>query len=486
MTEAREAIYSYTGHPLVDVGACVIAAYNGRRSLAEITEADLENMRRFIREHYCVNPMRNFLTTVFPNSAYANPNMGMDKRESELADILGDVTLDCRQTGAACVYCRRTGTRRYRQHIPLVSGEGVFNFTPEGQAGLPVCSYCLLAIQASVLGTRKCGEKGKMLLPHSDSEHLTMELVQRFLRHNREIISMAGSDDKYPNQSAPRTVLMAALADLQEDAEVIARADSTPALTAYHLTNYGTSADVQILRLPSEVVAFVREVQRPEYRTTWNYMVNRGWFMGLRRKKDGRVDKPDAYKVGEHTNRLYEDLFDLPDQAVSFVRRHLNWRVRLFRDKEAMQADVPDAWDITELFLRKVMLMERQRVETLQTLGERWAQYVKERNDRRFFQRIYGSWRTDRSAYGAYRSSLLRASQEEIRRGRAPLISFDEFLMAFEEGEEFARADWGLARDLILLKMMDTLHELGWLQEHADALEPPAEEDAEQAPAEQT
>ena len=194
------------------------------------------------------------------------------------------------------------------------------------------------------------------------------------------------------------------------------------------------------------------------------------------RKKDGKVDEPESYEVGKHRNRLYDDIFDLPDQAAQFVRRHLNWRVRLFRDEEAMQAGVPDAWGITELLLRRVMLMEKERIETLRTLGERWAGYVKERNDRRFFQRIYGSWRTDRSAYGAYRSTLLRASQEEIRQGRPPLISFEEFLVAFEEGEEFARADWGLARDLILLKMMDTLHSLGWLTEHADELEVPSED----------
>ena len=47
----------------------------------------------------------------------------------------------------------------------------------------------------------------------------------------------------------------------------------------------------------------------------------------------------------------------------------------------------------------------------------------------------------------------------------------------FEEGEDLPRADWRLARDLVLIRMVERLYELGWVQAHAAELpEAPADE----------
>ncbi|MGB9825616.1 MAG: hypothetical protein ACPLRU_02985, partial [Desulfofundulus sp.] len=59
------------------------------------------------------------------------------------------------------------------------------------------------------------------------------------------------------------------------------------------------------------------------------------------------------------------------------------------------------------------------------------------------------------------------------------LVDFDSFVRIFEEGEELPYSDWRLARDLVLIRMLECLYEKQWLQAHADELpevEPPETE----------
>ncbi|NSW58678.1 MAG: type I-B CRISPR-associated protein Cas8b1/Cst1 [Armatimonadetes bacterium] len=462
-TETRP-IYTHTGHPLVDVGASVIAAFNRRRNVEEVTEQDLVEIVQYITQHYFREPLRGFLTTVFPNSAYANPTMGEERKRDIVADVLSTSPLPAAEGPERCPFCGQAAKRRFRQHVPLVTGEGAVNFTPGGQAGLPVCARCLVAIQACVLGTLKC--QGRLLLAHSDDPELTLRIVAGFLAKNQRILSIPSSG-KYPESKYPGTILMEALMNAQTGQEAIR---SRPSLTAYHLTNYGTSANVDVYHLPSEVLAFVSAAQASSpVRDGWQYAVRQGWRLGLPPAKGKPADEPTEYKVGEHRNQLYEDLFGLTKDLASlgrFIRRHLSWRIPDALARAPDGPPGPDAWPLTEVFLRMVLLMEKARVEVLRTLGERFAGYVVEQNDKRFFDRL---WR-ESGRYHLLRSHLLRASHAQVKRGEAPLISFDEFLLAFEDGEEVARADWSLARDLLLIRMMDELHARGWLQEHAAEL----------------
>lgn len=479
MDNSKQPIFTYTGHPLVDVGASVIAAFGRRRSVEQVTEDDLKAIAAYIKQHYVRDPLRSFLTTVFPNSAYANPTIGEARRDEVLSDVLG-TSRATEDLSEDCPFCGRPAKRRFRQHIPLITGEGVVNFTPQAAAGLPICAYCLLAVQACVLGSRRC--QGRMLLAHSDDPQLTLQIADGFLNRNRNLLNMEAGT-RYPNSSYPGTILIDALIDALAavQAQQAGAGTRTPhaSLTAYHITNYGTSADADIYHLPSELLDFIAKTgSPPPVRNGWQYAVRRGWRMGLQTQKGKQAEEPAEYTAGEHRNQLYEDLFGLAanrDIPGRFVRRHLGWRTPDAMARAPAQADAPDAWPLTELFLRKVLLMEKARVEVLRTLGERLAGYVVEQNDKRLFDRL---WR-ESGTYYRLRNHLLRASHAQIRRGEAPLISFDEFLLAFEEGEEIARADWSLARDLLLIKMMDELYARGWLQQHAADLEEVTEEETE-------
>ena len=114
------------------------------------------------------------------------------------------------------------------------------------------------------------------------------------------------------------------------------------------------------------------------------------------------------------------------------------------------------SWYLTAMFLREVMEMEVERIGAIRNLGDGLSSYVSRTNDRRFFRDFY---MVDR--YGQLRGLLIKASNAEVRRGRPPLIGFDEFITIFEEGEELPSIDWRLARDLVLIRMIEQLHHEG-------------------------
>jgi CRISPR-associated protein Cst1 len=75
------------------------------------------------------------------------------------------------------------------------------------------------------------------------------------------------------------------------------------------------------------------------------------------------------------------------------------------------------------------------------------------------------------------RGLLIRASHNEVKSGRPPLIEFDEFITIFEDGEDLAKSDWWLARDLVLIRVIEQLYKKGWLDENKELVpEDPSEE----------
>ena len=51
----------------------------------------------------------------------------------------------------------------------------------------------------------------------------------------------------------------------------------------------------------------------------------------------------------------------------------------------------------------------------------------------------------------------------------------------FEEGDEVARPDWRLARDLVLIRMVERLYQLGWIGKNPDAIPEVSDEETSAA-----
>jgi CRISPR-associated protein Cst1 len=461
---------NYTGHPLVDVGVATITAFAGKDDPADLTETDLDEIADYIAKTYTQKPLIGFIHgAIFPNSGYTNPGIKPDKR----LDFFGPVLYGYRRPAAhgakSCVCCGQPAIQQIaRDYFPLLTGRGVINFYPEGEAGLPICGRCLLAVQAYPLGSG-----GLMLVVDSDNQEILSHFARKFLDYNRKAINLAQlADDKtlLRAERSQKTLLIETMLDariMQKDYQDWQELFS---ITAYQLSNSGQSPSLEIYHLPLQSVAFLQEMYKAEYQSKWQAIVRRAWEIEPKKKK-GR-ENVGPFKPWR--NWLYEDLFDLPGNATRFIRTYfLRIALRYVKNIEtdprseySLQTEAGlVSWKVTAKFLERILHMDRERIEQIRKLGDSLAEYVKGQNDRRFFREFFTVQR-----YDYFRNILLKASLAQTRRGQPPLIGFDTYISIFEDGEDLARLDWKLARDLVLIRLVEQLYGLKWLGENLETI----------------
>lgn len=475
----------WSGDPYVDIGLATILAFCNKDDPAQLDTSDLHTVAGWIAQNYVKDPLKSFLTVAFTSNAwFAQPSFTPDKRAAR-----GQLHLFAwQQPGAGAERCVFTGLptavpalsdklapgRAARAQIPLTQGDEDINFYPNGTPGLPISGEALLCLQAFPLGCAKVN--GRLLAVHASQPVVTLAFVREFLTINRKniVIAQQASETKLPDtRYGIGTLLAETLMKVIAESRYLADDRSPFSITAYHLTN-GQSPEIAIYHLPLGVTGFLRLARTPRYDAAWERIVQAWWpreaeetTTGSNRKRSAKA-KSAASKPAVRRNALYEDLLRLPEDAPRFLRRYLlHNALDQAKSLTATEPDTPPAspasWDLTELFLKEVMSMDKTRIEHIRALGDRLADYVAAENDRRFFRAFYSE-----QNYALLRNVLLKANANAVRRGSQPLITFDQFIEVFEEGEDIAYKDWKLARDLVLIRMVERL--APWLSNNADAI----------------
>lgn len=455
---------NYTGHPLVDVGVATITAFAEQVDPTQVTPADLTRLADELQHLYCNEPMKSLLSVVFPNSGFTQP--AFDTQPAKRVAYAQRVLYAWQREPAAgndrCVFFGTPAAMRaYREMVPLIGASDRFNFYAEGQSGLPISGIALLAIHALPLGALKC--QGRLLLLHASDPQLTYRFAAQALERNRRFLSLAAQagTGKYDDARFPRTQIIACFlaADQQRHDEAV------NSVTAYHLTNYGTNPAVDIYHLPLQVAGFLREAHDATYRAAWLRLVRRGWEGG-----DGSSAEPpdrDVFGLPARRNVLYEDLFDLPRDAHRFLRTYMLRTPRIEGTKKDDQRrtyrliDELDlvSWPLTRLFLERILNVTPDRIEAIRTMADQLAAYIQRENDRRLFHLfLHGGNR--HSDYHDLRMRLVRSDYQAAQRDR-PLFTLDQFIAVFEDTDD--RSWWLLARDLLLIRMIEQLHAQGWI-----------------------
>jgi len=458
----------------VDIGIATILAFREKDDPALLTEEDLDQVARWIIEHYSRNPLKSFLTVAYTsNSWFAQSSF--NKQELKRAErgrrhlyAWQEPTLPdqrCVFTGQAAAAVvlsdKLSAGRAARAQIPLVQGDDAINFYPNGDSGLPVSGLALLCLQAFPLGCAKVA--GKLLAVHASEPAITLGFARKFLAINRQnlILAQQAGESKMPEtRYGIGTLLIDTLMRVLGEAPHLAENNLSFTITAYHLTNSGQSPEVALYHLPLGITNFLRLANTPRYRTVWQAIVARAWTRQPEQSgAQGDADERAA-KV-EQRNYLYEDLLQLPNQAsrflrVYFLRRPLRLALVRPQDPRAAYSIRKEfdliSWDLTALFLREVMNMDRTRIDHIRNLGDRLAQYIDAENDQKFLLEIYTA-----KSYELLRNALIKASKRAITRGGQPLVTFDQFVGIFEESEELPYRDWKLARDLLLIRVIECL-----------------------------
>src|SRR5436305_15228404 len=209
------------GHPVVDVGLATAVAYVDKDNSADLTEDDLYKVADFIETYYTQQPLTSFLTVSLMNSDFTQPAFkDKPERRQEYARLVAkNFGTDAPQSEEVCVFTGQPALgralslkkdkegrdelppgRAYRQHIPLITGEGIINFSAWGDPGLPVSGEALLCLQFFPMGCRKCG--GRLLAIHSDNPNILLAAAREALHKNIAEITKARATNATKLQDA--------------------------------------------------------------------------------------------------------------------------------------------------------------------------------------------------------------------------------------------------------------------------------------------
>jgi CRISPR-associated protein Cst1 len=362
--------------------------------------------------------------------------------------------------GDLCVFSQEQAVIRVSQGLmPMIGGSSAMNFFPEGRPRLPLSGWCLLAMLAMPLGT--LNSSGKTFLVHAHLQpgkpNALLNLVRLNLNRNRDAFQTQGLA-KRPNYKFPKTNL------IQDLIATGTHASHNLSLTAYLFITGGQSPSIEIFYLPSIVLSFMSVAAK--YRKAWDEVVGRAWEMQKPKKtEDGLIEYTER-------NYFYEDLFTLPHDARRFLRQYLlryrrkgkenkldpRFQYSFIREREVI------SWHLIDLFLERIMGMDKTRIEAIKQLGDRLATYIQE-VDGRFYKRLYLA-RNDHQM----RRELIIAANSAKGSYSKTLLPFDELIQVFfiDDGDT-ARPDWYLARDLLMVRIIEQLSN-EWLQQHGEEL----------------
>ena len=458
--------YFWTHHPLVDMGIAALVTFAGHNTPEELTDADSHKFARYAEDAYFTPELASYLTVLF-TSNFINPSFSPERKKQFVKDSLRIYKVAADLTLPPCTYCNRPSVRlAHRDLVPMLTGREAVNFFPAGTPGIPLCGNCLLALQALSIGAPMCG--GRALVVACDDPNLTVELVRIWQPEIRKRIQLSQQrGEKLPIMSRPLTRTIEALVKI----EAARQDESSSSITVYHLSNSGQGPQVDIYFLPSSVVGFLQKAKAARYAEAWKELTRQALEIPPKPKKGQLEVTPEPTAL---RNYLYEDLFSLPDQTGRFIRTYFLRKATRYAQGPAdprisypgWRTSVKGTWELTELFLREVLGMDAQRIEAIRKLGSQIAEEIATESDRRLWWNVYSA-----ENYRAVRLTLIRTSERRLKRGESPIVSFDEFLQVFEEGEELPRIDWRLAWDLVLIRVIESLYEQKWFEKNKEVLE---------------
>lgn len=445
---------SYTGHPFLDVGLAVITVFSEKERPEYLTQDDLVKMADFIKENYYVPYLISYLhSTIIPNNRYfqkvncekQNKKVNFDELNQFYNTYLYGYLHTAREVNRKCVFFNKPAIAlASKDHIPLLTGKDYPNFMANGQLGLAISPEAALCFQSLALGTLKCN--GKALLIHSNDYDIVQDLAKIHLDEHRKLISL--SSDEIIELHNPKTILLEHLTRIyRTNYNKIQKNNSS--VTIYNFINYNTNADIEIYHLPMEQVKFLKRAVGAKYCDIWDKIVNKSLKVEKRKTKKSKTEYESRKR------QIYEDMFDLPDNASKFIRTYF-LRKSIKEDIELIN------WDITALLLEEILKMEKERIEIIKNFADKIAKYIlKTENGKKIFKLFF-----NKNSYYKFKDSLISLLLKSTKDEGGLLFNFDEFTNIFEISEDWEKKDWSLSKDLIAIRLIEQLYENGWFSKN--------------------
>ncbi len=439
-------LLKFVGDPFVDCGVAVLAIRVGKRA-QDVSDSDLLQQSQLLECEYALPSWRGYLSVHFPNSGWCNPTMAAAKqaefRELVLRGYRGPMI------GRPCAYCGRPAhDLADRSKIPLLTGATVMTSSPGGSPGLPVCGYCLCAIQYYPLATLKVS--GRPLFWWSQDPEWMVWLTKDFCHRVRAVL--AGSPEAVPNCRWPSTRLLdSAYKVMTLQRSLMREAGRLSDIVGCHVTNYGSGPEYDELRVPKALLAFWSTAMA-NFPVQYAEIVNSAREQLTKpktRKKQETVSGSAGEPIDENRrNFFYEDLgrafrsVNYQADALQIARKYF------FRmDKADIKAG---AYELARCFLETVAGMTKDRIDAVERIADRIAASPEvEKIVARLFKRNRGM---------DFIVSLTDAMDRLVRKSEPAFSTADVHLALNLVSEDDATpTDTWLIRELMIMRILETV-----------------------------
>lgn len=506
-----KVLLKWTGHPLVDCGIAAICAMLAKQDPEELTLEDLDRAADEMADYYFSGIMTSYNSCVFTMNAYDNPSSSPDYMREYESRILRAHRYVPKEKDIA-YRCAFSGEPAYhlieRRQMPLLTGEDVMNFYPEGKSALPVSGAYVVALQALPLGGRRV--EGKLLIVHTDLPEATLAFAKHYLADNRRIIGLAKAGSlpgregpspdlerehaawdskkkrpKFPDAKAAETLIAADLTEIWCRRGRPEYASLPVSITAYWLSNSGQGPSLEIFFIPAQITRFLSIVNEAAVGEQWRRIVAKGWRSPKEKEGEQAVEKKGPKGkgrgvsnvvvqggAGRSRNDVLSDLFAIYENgfvslraASSFVKKYLLRNFSRFmqgRDEAAADGfttlkDRLVYWSLTEVFLKEVMGVDEHYTEKVRQFADRLADHINRKNDKGLFRSIVFSGKP-----WELRRALAKAQRNQAKEQNKLLFGLQEYLDVFEADHAVERLDWSLVRDLISIRVVEQLFNNGF------------------------
>jgi CRISPR-associated protein Cst1 len=480
------------------VGIAGVCAFSNRKLPEEVTLEDLDAVSDFMVREYYSGRLGPYLSCVFMNASFVQPNEGDDKRAAFESQYLRAHRADPHEAvaGHRCVFSGAPATSPLvRTHLPLFSGEGVLNFRPGAETSVPAAGSFVVALLFLPMAGRRA--EGRLLVVQADDPDLTLRFARRYLEDNRRLLALplpavkadvfpeferevpswdaAKKRHKFADVKGPRSLLVADLSTIAGEAGPSDLRPRPTTLTAYWLSNSGQGPSLEMFHVPAGVVRFVTQAAGATTRTAWQAVSARflpprdrsgeGEEVGPSGGRRARKQQASALpgRPGWSKNPAFEDLCHIFDAGFTDYRKGAEWLRRYLLGRLDRATGAPRytqtgarSWALTDLFLTEVLAMKPERIERIRNFSDKLASRIHGKNDRRLLNAL-----TYDKLY-EIRRALLRAQRESASGDL--LFGLHEYAAVWlsEDGDEY------LVRDLVCLRVIERLHELGYFAAHPE------------------
>ncbi|WP_157180450.1 hypothetical protein [Protofrankia coriariae] len=439
-----------TAHPLQRVGAFALTALAGCREPGEITADAFDTAVRTMADD-AVRAAHAESTkaadgfwlkasgSFFPNSKMNHPSRSKRGRDELTEQVRAWRTMPEARTwpGVPCALCGRAAVSFFgKVDVPLMESENQRNTTAPGQAGLPLCWPCVSCFHALPYGCRLTG--GANTAVHSWDDSFLAQATRERVRRNNEHIALG-----VPVPSNQPSADQIALRGLREHGRPLGAGVD---LFVFNNDNRGASLAVHAMDQP--LAEWLRRTMRASNRAGYTALV------AAHRTKE---------LSGE--TRLAHHAFRQPS--------------RILRTAAAYLADRPPPADpVRDLdrdlaalcfsFAKEVLYVEQRDVDEIRALARNVATVVaarKTQSELKKFQVAYRDqnparlrkWIDDHAVRWMLRSADLPTD------ATGPFITVPQTRLLFDPDHQTR-----LHRQLLLVAVLEHLHEMGWHPEAAE------------------